>query len=217
MMDRKEFEREEWRNDDLYGAYVLRDRNPERVEHADSRCGACIRSAQTLTICILAWAIFIITLMTAFSPVCEEEPKPEPMSEIVTVIPSEPAYEAEEAEDYENEKIEEALLLQSNRIEDCLISHYCSCSKCCGAYADGKTASGTTVSSTTCAVDRRVIPMGATVMIDYDRDGLVDEYRVAEDTGAFRGNHIDLYVPEGHQRALELGIKHADVYWVLEG
>ena len=80
---------------------------------------------------------------------------------------------------------------------------YCNCRKCCGKWADGKTASGTTPEQgRTIAVDRKVIPLGTHVMID----GV--EY-IAEDTGV-RGKHIDIYF-DSHREALDFGVKKVDV------
>jgi 3D (Asp-Asp-Asp) domain-containing protein len=61
------------------------------------------------------------------------------------------------------------------------------------------------------AVDPYMIPLGSKVYINYG-DGEVREYR-ADDTGsAIAGAKIDLCV-EGHQEALELGVKTVRVYW----
>ncbi len=79
------------------------------------------------------------------------------------------------------------------------ITHYCACSKCCGEWANGITATGTVATQgRTIAVDPEIIPYGTKVMIDGH------EY-VAEDTGgAIRGNKIDIYVAD-HQEALSRG------------
>ena len=83
------------------------------------------------------------------------------------------------------------------------LTAYCNCRSCCGKWADGKTASGTTPEQgRTIAVDRKVIPLGTHVLID----GV--EY-VAEDTGV-RGNHIDVFF-DSHREALNFGVKYAEV------
>lgn len=76
---------------------------------------------------------------------------------------------------------------------------YCSCDKCCGEYADGITASGTTATQgRTIAVDPRHIPLGASVIIN----GM--KY-IAEDIGgAIKGNRIDIYF-DSHEDALKWG------------
>lgn len=85
------------------------------------------------------------------------------------------------------------------------VTAYCSCSKCCGSYANGITATGTTVTAgRTIAVDKNVIPLGTTVYID----GVP---YVAEDTGV-SGNWIDLYMGS-HEAALQWGVKYCTVTW----
>ena len=80
---------------------------------------------------------------------------------------------------------------------------YCACRKCCGKWANGKTATGTTPSQgRTIAVDKRVIPLGAHVLID----GV--EY-IAEDTGV-KGKWIDVFF-NSHSEALKYGVKYVDV------
>lgn len=89
------------------------------------------------------------------------------------------------------------------------ISHYCNCSRCCGKYAGGPTASGAMPERyRTIAVDTSVIPMGATVYIDgYG-------FRVAEDTGVY-GQKIDVFCPD-HNLCLAMGIKYRNV-WIVKG
>lgn len=85
---------------------------------------------------------------------------------------------------------------------------YCNCSRCCGKWADGKTASGTTpVQGRTIAVDKKVIPLGSAVSVD----GV--EY-IAEDTGV-RGKHIDIYF-DSHSEALKFGVRQVDVEIVTD-
>lgn len=86
------------------------------------------------------------------------------------------------------------------------MTHYCPCEICCGEWANGITATGTTAEAgRTIAVDPNVIELGSIVMID----GV--EY-VAEDVGgAIKGNIIDVYVAS-HEEALKKGIKHGEVY-----
>lgn len=89
---------------------------------------------------------------------------------------------------------------------------YCSCSKCCGVWAENRengivyTASGAIAQAGhTIAVDTSVIPFGSVVLID----GI--EY-VAEDTGsAIQGNRIDIYF-DSHDEALQFGVQELNVY-----
>lgn len=93
------------------------------------------------------------------------------------------------------------------------LTAYCSCEKCCGQYALNRpngvvyTASGNeAVAGRTVAVDPNVIPLGSTVVINGK------EY-IAHDTGAFRGNIIDIYF-DNHEDAWNFGAKRTtDVYW----
>lgn len=87
------------------------------------------------------------------------------------------------------------------------ITHYCACKKCCGANAQGITASGKRVEEgKTIAVDASVIKMGSKVLIDG-----YGEYE-AQDTGsAIKGNVIDVYVAD-HNQALKMGVVYRDVY-----
>ena len=89
------------------------------------------------------------------------------------------------------------------------LSFYCTCEKCCGAYATGLTKSGTTVTEgRTIAVDPKVIPLGSRVYID--GYGVF----IAEDVGsAIKENKSDIAVGN-HEQALKLGIDEATVYLV---
>lgn len=81
------------------------------------------------------------------------------------------------------------------------LTAYCPCSKCCGKWANGITATGVTARANhTIAVDPRVIPYGSTVYIE----GL-GTY-VAEDCGgAIKGNRIDIFY-NTHSEALNSGV-----------
>lgn len=98
-------------------------------------------------------------------------------------------------------------------IRDCVVSFYC-CERyphICGT-GDGITATGTEAQPwVSCAVDPSVIPLGSAVTVDFG-DGKTVEC-TAEDVGAWvRGDHVDICVA-GHQEALELGIRRAEVRW----
>ena len=86
------------------------------------------------------------------------------------------------------------------------LTAYCNCSKCCGKWAGGPTASGVMPKAgRTIAVDPKVIPLGSKVKIN-------GHTYVAEDTGgAIKGNRIDVY-HSSHSAALDFGVQHADVY-----
>ena len=85
------------------------------------------------------------------------------------------------------------------------ITAYCNCSKCCGKWAGGPTASGTMPQAgRTIAVDPKVIPLGTKVIID-------GHTYVAEDTGsAIKGKKIDMYF-SSHSEAMAWGVKSKNV------
>ena len=102
------------------------------------------------------------------------------------------------------------IIYTSEKLGKYYITAYCNCSKCCGKWANGKTASGTTCHTgniTTCAVDPRVIPMGTIIEVD----GKL--YR-AEDTGsAVKGNHIDIYLTD-HKQVQKFNSHYSTIYKV---
>lgn len=121
----------------------------------------------------------------------------------------------EEETKTENELIEAALLARSHKIEDVTITFYC-CEErphICGT-GTGITASGRQVTPyVSCAVDTSIIPLGSTIMIEYNGEMV---YLRADDTGsAIQGNRLDIAV-KGHQEALNLGVKTADIWWCEE-
>lgn len=87
-------------------------------------------------------------------------------------------------------------------------THYCPCSICCGPYADGITAIGTTaITNHTIAVSPSQIPYGSLVAIN-------GQVYVAEDCGgAIRTNCIDIYVAT-HEEALAKGVFYTEVYLI---
>lgn len=107
-------------------------------------------------------------------------------------------------------------MARSTKLEDVTITFYC-CEErphICGT-GSGITASGRRVTPyVSCAVDPAVIPLGSTIMIEHNGEML---YLRADDTGpAIQGNKLDIAV-QGHQEALSLGVKTADIWWCEEG
>ena len=83
-----------------------------------------------------------------------------------------------------------------------IVKAYCPCEKCCGCYADGKTATGSDASLPGLAVDPDEIPYGTKV-------GIGNNIFVADDTGsAVRKpgvyTRMEIRMPT-HQMALEWG------------
>ena len=174
-----------------------------------------------LILAVIAWAIIVVSVLV--TPVNADAAPAEEPKEDDGRIPGDdvPATERcymtdeEVQEDYENQKISEALLAKANKIENCTVTHYDCCVLCCGK-TDGITASGVKATpGVTVAVDTSIIPLGSDVLVDYG-DGIINYYR-ADDTGsAIKGNELDLCV-SSHQEAINLGVRTATVYWVEAG
>ena len=86
------------------------------------------------------------------------------------------------------------------------LTAYCSCSKCCGQWAD---ANATTASGTHAVQGRTVacnsLPFGTKIVIN-------GNVYVVEDRGGMANNVIDVFF-NSHQEALNFGVKYADVYY----
>ena len=84
---------------------------------------------------------------------------------------------------------------------------YCPCSKCCGKWSGGPTASGAMPQEgRTVAADWSVLPAGTEIYIE----GV--GWRVVEDTGAgIDGHTLDVYY-DSHEAALGRGVQEAVVY-----
>ena len=160
----------------------------------------------------------LVGLAVALSPAEDAEPSAAEPAALEEPVAEEHAELTQG--DYENALIEQALLERATMIPDCKITHYCICEKCCGkAPGDpgyGITASGRRATPyVSVGVDPDVIPLGADVLVDYG-DGEIHYYR-ADDTGSgVSGTHIDLCV-ESHQEAINLGVRTATVYWIVQG
>ena len=91
------------------------------------------------------------------------------------------------------------------------LTAYCPCMKCCGKWANGITATGTTATEgRTVAVDPALIPYGATVTV-YFADGASHSYTAEDCGGGIKGNRLDIYFDD-HQAALQFGVQSAMVY-----
>lgn len=102
-----------------------------------------------------------------------------------------------------SEVIERIGALESKHLwGNCVITHYCNCSACCGQWAGGGTASGTipTAGRTVACGD---LPFGTEIEINGER-------YIVEDRGV-SGFWVDIFV-NGHQDALDKGMYRADVY-----
>lgn len=92
------------------------------------------------------------------------------------------------------------------------ITAYCSCSKCCGEWANNR-PNGLVIGSTgeelkasySIAVDPKVISYGSIVEINGK------EYKAQDCGGAIKENRIDIYM-NSHQEALEWGVQKHEVF-----
>ncbi len=85
------------------------------------------------------------------------------------------------------------------------LTAYCPCTQCCGANANGTTASGVpAVANHTIAADTSVLPFGTVVYIEG-----IGTFTV-EDRGVY-GNCIDIFF-NTHSEACQFGLKYANVY-----
>lgn len=168
---------------------------------------------------LLAWILGFLVMPVEAEP--QEEPAEPTVQTLDDSLPgddtpaTERCYLTEGELANENELIEQALLARSHKLEDVTITFYC-CEEyphICGT-GNGITASGRRVTPyVSCAVDPDVIPLGSTVMLEYNGEMV---YLRADDTGpAVKGNHIDIAVPT-HDFALSLGIQTADIWWCEE-
>ena len=188
------------------------ERNAERRRARKAERNAATWRRIAIAYAALALVIvveLIASLVIHASAACADDMKNTPI--FATNAPEE-MVQCEIQEDFENERIEAALLARAHVIEDVTVTHYDCCVECCGK-ADGITASGVRATpGVTVAVDPDVIPLGADVLVDYG-DGEICYYR-ADDTGSgVVGNHIDLCVAD-HQTAVQLGRRTATVWWV---
>lgn len=150
---------------------------------------------------LLMAVLSIFAAVALTTPVKSTEP-PEPIR-IAAEIP----------EDYENQKIESALLAKAHRVENCTVTWYCNltCGKSPDNPAYGITASGEpTKPHCTVATDTSVIPMYSDVCVEY-ADGTVEQLW-ATDTGV-KGNAIDIYTPD-YDYAIQCGRQSLTVWWV---
>lgn len=87
------------------------------------------------------------------------------------------------------------------------VTAYCPCEKCCGAYANGYTATGEKATQgVTVAADPDVLPMGTEIELDGHT------YTVQDTGGAINGNRLDLYF-DNHEDAMQWGVREKIVRW----
>jgi 3D (Asp-Asp-Asp) domain-containing protein len=158
---------------------------------------------------------FIMGYLAGYARAVDEMPAPaQPTETVVAVAPA----PAPVVRVIEAEKVEMAAPPAEPQLEplgEFKITHYCPCELCCGEWADGITATGTTArEGRTIAVDPTVIPYGTEVVVRYD-DGTEAVY-IAEDCGGrITGNRIDVYMTS-HTAAMTEGVKSAEIYILKE-
>lgn len=147
-----------------------------------------------------------------------------PTARILLIAGAITAFSFASADDLTEARVKNELLNSKNELKQELnelnewenigefkITAYCSCEKCCGAWAENRpngvvyTASGEKAEAgKTIAVDTSVIPFGTEVKIG-------DVIYTAQDTGsAVKGNVIDVYY-DSHEEALNHGAKYQEV------
>ena len=169
-------------------------------------------------ILLLVWLLGYLTMTAEAEPEKPTEPTVQTLDDSLPgddTPATERCYLTEGELANENELIEQALLARSHKLEDVTITFYC-CEQyphICGT-GNGITASGRRVTPyVSCAVDPDVIPLGSTVMLEHNGEMV---YLRADDTGgSIKGNRLDIAV-KGHQEALSLGVKTADIWWCEE-
>ena len=171
-----------------------------------------------LILAVIAWAVIVVSVLV--TPVkADSAPGEEPQEDDGRIpgddVPAtERCYMTEDEiqEDYENQKISEALLEKAHKIENCTVTWYteATCGKTPNNPAYGITASGLPVMDhLTVAVDRSVIPLYSDVFVQY-ADGTIEQLW-ATDTGV-KGNHIDIYTPD-YDYAIQMGRQQLTVWW----
>ena len=162
-----------------------------------------------LSVAILA----VLAMVALTTPAHSQEPVVITDKLATPVSPAQCLEAPDIPEDYENEKIEVAMLAEANEIEDCTVTWYTAdtCSKQPGDTAYGITYSGLpVVEHLTCAVDPDVIPLYSDVFVQY-ADGTIEQLW-ATDTGV-TGNAIDIYTPD-YDYAIQCGRQSLTVWWV---
>lgn len=108
-----------------------------------------------------------------------------------------------EAEREEQRRIEEAIE-NGTYLGNFKLTAYCACSRCCGQWAGGATASGTTPTA------GRTVAMGG---VSFGTKLLINgTVYTVEDRGTPYG-HVDIFF-DSHSAALSFGRQYADVYQV---
>lgn len=144
---------------------------------------------------------FVVSVIKA--DMVEQGYTPEPeVKPVVTVITAEPTVDVEP---------------ELTDLGEFKLTAYCSCSKCCGKWAEGRPvdeygneivygASGAKLTAGySLAVDPKLIPYGTKLVINGEI------YEAQDCGGAIKNNRIDVYF-NNHADAVEFGVQYANVY-----
>ena len=85
------------------------------------------------------------------------------------------------------------------------ITAYCPCRKCCGKWANGITASGTTATPNHTIAAPKSFAFGTVLIINGQ------EYVVEDRGGAIKGRKLDIYF-DTHREALQWGRRKCEVF-----
>lgn len=162
---------------------------------------------------VLGMTAAILTVFVAMSAAAADDLKESEIA-YATTQNEEDVKEAEKVAVTGTQKLETAS--EWTNLGEFKITAYCSCSTCCGIWAENRpvdengneivyTASGAKAEAgKTIAVDPDVIPYGTEVKIG-------DYTYIAQDSGsAIKGSKIDVYYDD-HSAALAHGVKYAEV------
>ena len=149
----------------------------------------------------------------AFAPAeeqpTEEQPEGQPEEQPAEETPQEePSGEDTGSEESESPDSEEEASADEpgdmKYLGNFMLTAYCPCAQCCGAYATGYTASGTL------ATEGRTVAMGG---VDFGTKLYINGHiYTVEDRGTAYG-HVDIFF-SSHDQALAFGLQYADVYVV---
>lgn len=159
-------------------------------------------SALFAAACLGATVILIVVAILATS------------AQAVEASPEESSTVVEEYDPAWDKPATESAVCSDVFIGEYTLTAYCACSKCCGVWANGYTATGTwATEGRTIAVDPKVIPYGSRVLLIWP-DGTQHTYTAEDCGGDVNGNHIDVFFND-HQAARIFGVQSAMAY--LEG
>jgi len=89
------------------------------------------------------------------------------------------------------------------------VTAYCGCKRCCGKFADGKTANGHKIQNNDAFVAAdKMYPFGTEIIVPgYNNDNPV---KVLDRGRVIRGNRLDIFF-DSHKTAREWGVKYLEV------